>query len=223
MPRIARVVGEGLPHHITQRGNYRQKVLEKREDFEKYLSLLEEQSRKYETRIISYCIMNNHVHFIAIPEKSDSLANTFKYVHMKYSQYVNKKKGMSGHLWQSRFFSSVIDKDYLSVAMRYVERNPVRAKMVKRAVEWEWSSAIQHCGYKSKSMMVENITSLTGMRETEWEKYLEEKEDSEVLEKLRKNTSTGRPIGNEGFVDMLEKKLKRVLKIKPAGRLLKKR
>ena len=82
MPRIARLVAVGLPHHITQRGNYRQDVFLDDSDREKYLSWIQEYSNKYKLDILSYCLMQNHVHFIAVPEKEDSLAKTFNTAHM---------------------------------------------------------------------------------------------------------------------------------------------
>ena len=135
MPRIARITELGMPHHITQRGNYRQRVFEKNEDFEKYVELVNECSGKFGLKILAYCLMNNHVHFVAIPTEKEALAKTFNTAHMRYAQYCNKKKKACGHLWQGRFFSSILDEQYLLEAVRYVERNPVRAKMVKKA--WE--------------------------------------------------------------------------------------
>ena len=92
MPRIARVVAVDHPHHITQRGNYRQDVFEDDNDRIRYLSLLQTESKKYGLDILVYCLMTNHVHFMVVPRKEDAMANVFKYVNMKYSQYYNKKK-----------------------------------------------------------------------------------------------------------------------------------
>ena len=131
MPRLARVVAIGMPHHVTQRGNYRQKVFEKKEDFKKYLFLIKKYSEKYELGIIGYCLMSNHVHFIVIPDNKKSMSKTFNMAHMMYSQYVNNKRKEYGHLWQGRYYSSILNEEHMIEAMRYVERNPVRAKMVK--------------------------------------------------------------------------------------------
>ena len=86
MPRIARVVAVGIPHHITQRGNYRQDVFLDDSDRRKYLLWIQEYSQKYHLNILVYCLMRNHAHFIAIPQKEDSLARTFNTAHMRYSQ-----------------------------------------------------------------------------------------------------------------------------------------
>lgn len=147
MPRRARVVFEGVVHHITQRGNYRQNVFEDDSDKRKYVEFIREYSEKYGMKIYAYCLMSNHVHFIAAPVKEDSLAMTFKYSNMRYSSYFNRKNRRSGHLWQGRFYSCPLQFEHALEALRYVERNPVRARMVELPWEYEWSSAREHVGF----------------------------------------------------------------------------
>ncbi len=147
MPRRARVVFEGVVHHITQRGNYRQNVFEDDSDKRKYVEFIREYSEKYGMKIYAYCLMSNHVHFIAAPVKEDSLAMTFKYSNMRYSSYFNKKNKRSGHLWQGRFYSCPLQYEHALEALRYVERNPVRANIVEFPWEYEWSSAREHVGF----------------------------------------------------------------------------
>jgi len=149
MPRRARVVFEGVVHHITQRGNYRQNVFEDDSDKRKYVEFIREYSEKYGMKIYAYCLMSNHVHFIAAPVKEDSLAMTFKYANMRYSSYFNRKNRRSGHLWQGRFYSCPLQFEHALEALRYVERNPVRARMVELPWEYEWSSAREHVGLAS--------------------------------------------------------------------------
>ena len=144
MPRIARAVAVGYPHHITQRGNYRQAVFESDEDYIRYLELLRLYCKKYSLKIWAYSLMGNHVHFIAVPIEPESLAKTFNTLHMRYAQYFNMKNKASGHLWQGRFYSCALDERHLYAGMRYVENNPVRARIVKRAEQYQWSSAGAH-------------------------------------------------------------------------------
>jgi len=118
------------PHHITQRGNYRQKIFADDTDRRKYLSLLKEESKRYHLIILAYYLMSNHVHFMAIPQREDSMGEVFKYTNMRYSQYYNKKINARGHLFQGRFFSCVLDERHMITCARYIERNPVR-EMVK--------------------------------------------------------------------------------------------
>ena len=110
MLRIARTVASGLPHHITQRGNYRQVIFETDRDYLQYREWLKEYSGKYALEIWAYCFMNNHVHFIGVPAREDSLARTFNLLHMRYSQYLNRRRKMGGHVWQGRFYSSILDE-----------------------------------------------------------------------------------------------------------------
>jgi len=218
MSRIARVVAVGHPHHITQRGNYRQDVFLDDSDREKYLTCLYEHSHKYKLTILAYCLMTNHVHFVVVPQEEDSLSKTFNFAHMRYSQYFNKKLKTNGHLWQGRFFSCVLDEKYLMACVRYVERNPVRAKIVKEAWGWKWSSARVHCGIaEDKFKLNAFFDYMEGIRE-DWRGFLEEMDDKEDTTEIKKHTLTGFPVGSEDFIGGLEKKLGRVLQAMSRGR-----
>ena len=131
MPRQARVVIPGLPHHVTQRGNNRFDVFFTDDDRLGYLGLLREQCAKYGVRILGYCLMTNHIHLVAIPAREESLNLGVGRTHFIYTQIINRLHGRSGHLWQGRFHSCPMDDAYTVTAMRYVERNPVRAKMTR--------------------------------------------------------------------------------------------
>ena len=216
MPRIARTVVAGCPHHITQRGNYKQKTFSCRADYEKYLHWLSEYCKKYKLIILAFCLMRNHVHFISIPQELDSLSKTFNTCHMRYSQYYNKKNRNIGHLWQGRFYSCALDEGHLYEAIRYVENNPVRAKIVKRAEEWEWSSAKFHLNKEKGILELGKIEEYVDI--ANWGQYLTEKEDKGIIDKLKANTSTGRPSGSDSFVIKLEKALGRRLRPLPEGR-----
>ena len=210
MPRIARVVAVGLPHHITQRGNYQQEVFLDDNDRIQYLTWVNEYSKKSSLIIFAYCLMSNHVHFIALPEKEDSLAKTFNSTHMRYSQYHNRKKGVRGHLWQGRFYSCVLDENHLYAGIRYVERNPVRAGMVREAWDWKWSSAQIHTGAggQKSGITLGDVSSLMEpMNFEEWKRYLEQQDEEGIVNEIRKRTLTGRPLGNEKFIKQLEEKL----------------
>ena len=160
--------------------------------------------------------MNNHVHFICVPHKEESLAKTFNTLHMRYSQYFNRKKGATGHLWQGRFFSCILDERHLYGAVRYVENNPVRAKIVERAEEYRWSSARGHVEKGSDPLLTGEcrLEEVVG----EWRAYLCEKDDVLIIENLHKNSLTGRPCGGDRFMQTIEGFLGRELKAKPWGR-----
>ena len=168
MPRIARLVAPGFPHHITQRGNYGQTVFFDDNDRQRYLSWIIEYSKKYSSSILVHDLMPNHVHFIAIPKNKDSLARTFNMAHMRYAQYINRKMEKRGHLWQGRFYSCVLDAYHLIAAARYIERNPVRANMVKEPWEWPWSSASAHINKTKSILALDDFLKLVEMSCDSW-------------------------------------------------------
>ena len=219
MARVARVVAVDYPHHITQRGNNRQIVFNDDEDREKYLALIKKYSQQYNVSILSYCLMPNHVHFISIPHKEDSLAKTFNFAHMRYSQYFNKKTGSCGHLWQGRFYSCVLDEPHLIIASRYIERNPVRAKMVKKAWEWKWSSAEYNIGNRAKDIIINrSLAEYTGERKQDWKKRLTEEDNEGFIRRIKAQTAKGLPLAEDEFIYKLEEKLNRKLRADPRGR-----
>ena len=141
MARLPRVVAIDVPHHVTQRGNARQVILADDSDRLTYLELLRQHSDQCGLALLGYCLMSNHVHLIAIPRATDSLAKALRQTHGRYAAYWNARQNSSGHVWQGRFYSCPLDEAHLWVALRYTELNPVRAGMVKAAESWPWSSA----------------------------------------------------------------------------------
>ena len=217
MPRIARVCARGYPHHITQRGNNREKAFFDDEDRRFYLDVLTRYRDKYKMKILAYCLMGNHVHVLAVPERQTSLARGIGGTNLLYTQYVNRKYTRSGRLWQNRFFSSLVEKEpYLWAVMRYIERNPVRAKLVKRAEDYAWSSAGAHVSGKQDEVLSDEGQ----FNEKEIKAYREfiRKDDREIDTAIRRATSTGRPLGSEGFIKKLQKALRRDLLPKKGGR-----
>jgi len=219
MSRIARIVGVGLPHHITQRGNYGRDVFLDDNDRRRYLSWVQEYSGKFGVSILAYCLMPNHTHFIGIPEKEDSLAKTFNLAHMRYSQYHNRKRDITGHLWKARFYSCVLDEQHLVAAARYIERNPVRAGIVKRPWQWEWSSASAHVANgEGTSVKLGDLFESIDMPKEAWKHYIDSKEKKRAIERIRRYTLTGWPLGEDRFIKELERHLKRRLIALPKGR-----
>ncbi|HQP10309.1 MAG TPA: transposase [Candidatus Omnitrophota bacterium] len=208
MSRRTRIVVPGLPHHVTQRGNYKQNVFEEDSDFRRYAYLFAEDSLRYKVKTLAYCLMKNHVHFILVPQDSNGMARLFSKVHMQYSQYMNRKKDKKGHLWQGRFYSCVMSWDHLYRAVRYVERNPVRAGMVVNPWEYPWSSAKQHIGKDIDPIIraeaPEAVIEGGGlMRGDSWIAYLAE-EDERCQDLIRKTTGKGLAFGSEDFIRGLE-------------------
>lgn len=204
------------PHHVTQRGNYRHPVFNHREDYKVYLQWLKEYSQKYSLKIWAYCLMSNHVHFICVPMTDDSLARTFNTLHMRYSQYYNRKRNLTGHLWQGRFYSCILNERHLFSAIRYVENNPVRAGIVEKAHEYKWSSANAHVIGTANSILANDCYLVKEIGN--WKRYLMEGLKDPLIKNIRENTKSGRPCGDKGFIHKIEKLLGRDLRTFPRGR-----
>lgn len=218
MGRKARIVAVDIPHHITQRGNYQQIVFTEDMDRKYYLALIQKYSEKYKLSIMSYCLMPNHVHFIAIPHEKDSMAKTFNAVTMRYSQYFNKKQGNLGHLWQSRFYSCILDEPHLIMAARYIERNPVRANMVQDPWNWKWSSSSFYANGADPVIKLKNLLEFIDMTPERWKNYTEIKDEESYINNIKKHTLTGYPLGAGTFLYQLEEKLGRKVIASPRGR-----
>ncbi len=215
MSRIARVVVAGLPHHVTQRGNRRQTTFFEPSDYRTYLSMLAVACRRAGTRVWAYCLMPNHVHLVLVPSAEDGLRAPLSGTHRRYAEGINRRFGWRGHLWQERFHSFPMDEGYLLATVRYVERNPVAARLTRTAAQWPWSSARAHLAGRDDELvevgpMLERIN--------DWAAYLAQTPGSETLEVIARHTRTGRPLGEGEFVAHLERRLQRPLAPQRRGR-----
>ena len=192
MPRKAREVFAGYPHHVTQRGNRSQKVFFCHEDRERYKSLLLRFSREFGLKIWAYCLMNNHVHLIVVPEKPESLAIVIGRTHKQYTENINSRKGWRGSLWQGRFKSNaILTERYVYSAVRYVERNPVRAGIVERAEDYLYSSAAARVrGVPDK--LVSDFYLTTEIKD--WATYLRGWENEKDMGRIRVHVDRGNPL-----------------------------
>jgi putative transposase len=151
-----------------------------------YLTWLDEYCRQFEVEVLAYCLMINHIHLVAVPATDDGLQRVLKPMHMRYAQRVNRARGWKGHLWQGRFFSSPLDDAYMWAAVRYVERNPVRAGIVRRAEDYPWSSAAAHCGKRQIDLMPVRPAWLKTLAAVEDRSaWLAEGDESEELQTAR--------------------------------------
>jgi len=160
--------------------------------------------------------MPNHIHIIAIPQEQNSMAKTFHVTHMKYAQYFNKKYALSGHLWQGRFYSCLLDENHFLAAIRYVENNPVRAKLSSDAINWPWSSTFAHCHKRDDILSLGEIYQYIDVND--WKRYLAEPENQTDIKLIREHTLKGRPLGNTAFIQKLEALCKRQLLLRQPGR-----
>ena len=219
MPRLARIVIPGAPHHITQRGNGHQDVFFVDDDRLVYMELLRAQAGQFGLRIEGYCLMTNHVHVVGVPMQEDSLAKAMGMTHLLYTQYVNRLHKRNGHLWQNRFFSCAMDDAHAWNALCYVELNPVRAGIAKNAWDFAWSSARVHCGVHEHDALLD----LKAWRERtdglDWTATLKAvARDKAGQDAIRNSTRRGRPLGTDSFLSKVEHFLGRRVRPLPVGR-----
>jgi len=189
------------------------------EDRRFYLETLREYSRQYGLAVWAYCLMGNHVHVLGVPESEESLARCFGGANLVYTQYVNRAQHRSGRLWQNRFFSCPVDRDeYLWPVLRYIERNPVRAGLVRLPWEYEWSSARHHVLRQPDPVVAEPAWLKSEMRRRGYRNYLRQDSRPQVTGTIRRMTATGRPLGNVKFTAVLESRLGRELAAQRRGR-----
>jgi len=215
MARTARLVVPGVPHHITQRGNRRQPVFFGEGDYRAYAALLAEWCAKAGTEVWAYCLMPNHVHLILVPSHEDGLRAALGETHRRYTRLINLREGWQGHLWQSRFASFPMDEQYLLAGARYVELNPVRAKLVRTPRAWKWSSAKAHLAGKNDSL-VRVAPLLT--RVPDWRAFLADGLSDQDHDDIRARERTGHPLGNDAFFARLKARLGRDVKPRKPGR-----
>jgi putative transposase len=218
MPRAARIVLPGLPHHVIQRGNNRQDVFFVEDDRRAYLELLAQQSAHHGLSILAYCLMSNHVHLVVIPREETSLARAVGRAHWLYTQYINRLHGRSGHLWQNRYFSCPLDERHTFEACVYVERNPVRSRIVRLAWRYPWSSAAAHVGEAAAPAWLDVAAWRMLCEPRGWRRQLQRPEDEAAAMGLRAAARRGRPLGSDSFMSKLEHRLGRRLRARPVGR-----
>jgi putative transposase len=220
MPRRARFIVPGAPHHITQRGNNREPVFFAPEDYEAYLDCLTRQARLHGLRLLGYCLMPNHVHLIAVPDHEHSLARALGGAHSEYALALNRAQARSGHLWQNRYFSCPMDGGHLLAALRYVELNPVRAGLTAAAWDWRWSSARSHTVERAQDGVLDYRWPeyFDGWSYGEWREILAAGGAEGEEEAVRRATRTGEPLGSRRFVAELERRSGRRLRVLERGR-----
>lgn len=215
MSRIARIVIPGIPHHVTQRGNRRQKTFFSDEDYRAYLQFIEVSAESFDLDIWSYCLMPNHVHLLIVPKREESLRVGIGSSHLAYTTRVNRIQGWTGHLWQGRFYSHPVEPSKAALIARYIELNPVRAGLCQHPCDYPWSSAKVSCSKEPPTLT--KSSPFIGPP-TYWEQFLcEGTFTKDELIHIRRLTTTGRPYGGKDFIADLERQTGRRLSFDKPG------
>lgn len=215
MARIARVVIPGYPHHVIHRGNRRESVFFNPDDKYAYLDYLNQEAERTGIEFWAYCLMDNHVHFIAVPNNEDSFARGFAQTHKLYTRRINFRHNWRGHLWEGRFKSCLLSEQHLYAAVRYIERNPVRAGIVKKAQNYPFSSAKAHTDKVKDRLLSDNFVV---DEIADWSNYLSDDRDDRQRKLFVSCVDTGRPLGDEKFIKKMERITGRILMPRKPGR-----
>ena len=215
MARMARAVAPGIPHHVTQRGNRRQRTFFSGEDCQACLELMAEWCGKREVRTWAYCPMPDHVHLIVVPATKDGLKLSVGEARRRYTRRINFREGRRGRLRQGRFSSFMMDERYLLACARYVEPNPARAGLAKQPEDWPWSSAKAHIDGKDDILVsTKPLLEIVGKK---WRDFLKADALDSEMKLFGKHERTGRPLDVDSFVEKMERLLNRKLKPQKPG------
>jgi len=193
MPRIVRGIGDNIVYHVINRGNGRQEVFYKEQDYEAFMRLLKEAKERYPVKIFGYCLMPNHFHMVVNPERGEELSRWMQWLMTSHVRRHHRHYESSGHVWQGRFKSFMIQEDsHLLMALRYVEGNPVRAGLVSSAKDWRWSSHRERVEKRSNMLLDEVPIDLPEA----WNRYVDEPFTGKEIEKIRQSVNRQSPYGD---------------------------
>ncbi len=224
MARLPRVSPVGVPVHLIQRGNNRQSCFVALEDFSAYIGWLKEYSVKYKVDIHAWVLMTNHVHLLCSPQQAGAVSLMMQSVGRRYVQYFNYQYQRSGTLWEGRYKSCLVQAEqYLIEVYRYIELNPVRAKMVEDPSEYVWSSYQINALGKESDLCTPHLEYLrmgasNNERIKNYRDLFAHHIDGELLNEIRLSINKGMAIGHDRFKDEIELLTGRRLKPKKVGR-----
>ncbi len=216
MARQSRIVLRDTPHHITQRGNRGENVFFEKSDYEAYIDFLSEECADKGVAIWSYCLMPTQIQLIAVPARENALARALGEAHRRYTRRINERNGWRGHLFQDRFFSYPMDETHLLNAARYIETMPVYAGIAPTPESYLWSSARAHVKGREDKLLAQG-QPLTHFVES-WGAFLQEMPEDMNPKKIEQHLQTGRPCGNDNFLDAVEATVGRTVRPQKPGR-----
>lgn len=224
MPRRARLILPGVPMHLIQRGNNRQICFIAEEDYRYYLDWLKGYADKTGCRIHAYVLMNNHVHLLVSSDTQEGVGTMMKHLGQRYTQYVNRTYRRSGTLWEGRYRSCLTqEEDYFLTCQRYIELNPVRARMVDHPADYRWSSYRANAQGDEESLLQPHSVYLSLgaddlTRQRAYRDLFRYELEAGLVDEIRKATNGNYVLGDSRFAEQIEGVLKRRVQPGKPGR-----
>ncbi len=215
MPRTARAATGGICCHLLNRGNGGMRLFDESEDYAAFVALLPRACDRVAMRVIAWCLMPNHFHLVVWPHENGELACWMQWLMTSHVRRHHKRHGTAGHLWQGRFKCFPVQSDaHLWTVLRYVERNPLRANLVKRAEDWSWSSL----GWQPRGGERNFLDPGPLERPPDWAAAVNTPQTEAELDALRHSVRRGTPFGGEVWVERVAKQLGLEAALRPRGR-----
>ncbi len=223
MARLPRFIIPGQPQHVIQRGNNRDVIFVADDDYLYYLQKLEEACKKYDCEIHAYVLMTNHVHLLITPHSENGISKVMQYIGRYYVQYFNFQYQRTGTLWEGRYKATLLDSEsYLLTCSRYIELNPVRARMVKDPEKYPWSSYhFNALGQDNTLLSAHSVYKALGInnaaRQTNYLALFKNHIPKAELDEIRAATNKAWVLGSHLFKASIEKLMDRQVQPKPRG------
>lgn len=224
MSRRTRLDIPDVPLYIVQRGNNRQSIFFAEEDYGFYLKCLKEAAERHSCDVHAYVLMRNHVHLLVTPYTPSGALRLMQSVGRRYVQYVNYTYRRTGTLWDGRFKSSLVESEpYLLACYRYIEHNPVRARIVAGPGDYRWSSYGYHALGKSDTLIRDHplfvaLGRTEEQRRQAYQELFRHELEPAVLGQIREALKYGLVVGSEPFKKLIEKSLSRCVRTPVRGR-----
>jgi len=217
MPRSIRYIIPDIPHHAIQRGNNRQNVFLDRSNKLYFLSKLKEISKKEKVLVGAYCLMTNHTHLLLYPKNEENLIKLMKNLGQYYTQYINRKYKRSGKLWENRYKLHLVDPECEWIVSRYIENNPLRANIIQKAEDYNYSSAKLNLLGKADDIITKDIV---GSNRKDYKEFFNnpESRNKQHIAKLCSIIQQEKILGGKKFILWAEQKFKMCFKIRGRGR-----
>ena len=223
MPRRIRAAAGGVVYHVLNRGVGRMRLFRKAADFAAMERVLEEAFRRTGIRILAYCLMSNHWHFLLWPRADGELSEVMRWLTLTHTQrwHANRHTSGSGPIYQGRFKSFPVQSDeHLLTVARYIERNPLRAGLVEDGRAWQWSSLWRRCQEDPAAGAI--LAAWPLEIPADWLSWVQEPQTDAELEAIRRSVVRGQPFGDDRWTRRTAKRFGLESTFRPQGRPRKK-